>query len=198
MARKVRAKAQLPPSVLSSSDSRSLRKLVTLQSTSSIATESVVLPDLAEGDLLVFKGFQELQEAYKSSPFHNAISSSKSTAPVVERYSDKYKLPGNSTKLCDSTFVDPRGLPEELLSVFSISSTPKKKSSDVNALDRIKNFVDVAEEDSDEKEDDEMGLLGEEEEDELEDDNDYSMSYFDNGEDTGDYNDGGADEGPTY
>lgn len=92
--------------------------------------------------------------------------------------------------------------PEELHSVYiqdsSIKST-KKKSSTTNSVsfnDTLNHLETLAQkeessngEEGKEDEDDEEGHE-EVEDEEFEDETDYNYSYFDNGEDNGDYDDG--------
>ena len=93
--------------------------------------------------------------------------------------------------------------PEELHSVYSSSSTTQVKAASkakkaVSIKDTLSQLEEIAskEEDKQEKdaEDEEEEAdeeeAYEEEEEEFEDETDYNFSYFDNGEDYGDYDDG--------
>jgi DNA-directed RNA polymerase III subunit RPC7 len=202
MARKFRAKVQLPPSVtaaISQGAGSSMRKLVTIQDTSSITAERLAPPPPSEVDALMFRCYKELLTAYREAPFFLSESDSPAgKGPQVERYSDKYRQRIEPTKISNIPFVDPGYFPEELQSVFSSSSA--KRRNQIQRGDRIlEKLVDIDEatKESSEEEGDQEEVLLDEDEEELEDENDYCLSYFDNGEEF-DNDGGGADDGPTY
>lgn len=129
----------------------------------------------------------------------------------IDRYSDKYSVSAvqsaeNREKLSNLE-TDLSFFPEELHSVYvpglatgalSKASKVKKHISINEALSHLDEIA-MKEQDSANKEDEKGDNDNEDEEvedenvyeeDEFEDETDYNFSYFDNGEDYGDYDDG--------
>lgn len=152
----------------------------------------------------------------QNSPFYLSGPDSRehSDPPKFERYSDKYmtdQLAGDckgkilAIDTCLSFF------PEELHSIYNVERAQRvaKKLGGMSSRTRLGATFDetLAKLRSLEHRDQEEGKAtseGEEdnedkvvyEEEELEDETDYNLNYFDNGEDYGDYDDG--DDGPVY
>ncbi|XP_033750305.1 DNA-directed RNA polymerase III subunit RPC7-like [Pecten maximus] len=154
---------------------------------------------------------QEFRGVMKRSPFYLQTSTNRKD---IDRYSDKYQL-NNDTE--NKWEPDWRRLPAELKVTSKkprkAKSTiqpniPKKKrkvdggdvSKTLEELEKIEEKGDESEDENEDENKNEGDDDAEEElyeEDELEEETDYLLSYFDNGED---YNDGDddADEGPVY
>lgn len=131
----------------------------------------------------------------------------KTTQTKIDRYSDKYLSHAISSndrrERLSSIQTSLEFFPEELHSVYSTGEsalkTTKKKSSTANSVsfketlthletlaqkEESSNGEEVKEDEDDEGEHEEV------EDEEFEDETDYNYSYFDNGEDNGDYDDG--------
>nr|XP_034955168.1 DNA-directed RNA polymerase III subunit RPC7-like isoform X2 [Zootoca vivipara] len=151
---------------------------------------------------------QELRGAMKNLPYFIKPSAPKKD---VERYSDKYQM---STPVDNAIEWSPdwKQLPQELkIRVRKIKKqratvlTPRRKTQlPVDKEEAIKKLEtlekkeeEVTSEEEEEKEEGEEGKEEEEEEydeEEFEEETDYIMSYFDNGEDFGGDSDDNIDE----
>lgn len=138
----------------------------------------------------------------------------KATQSKIDRYSDRYLSHANEKKeRLSSIKSNPEFFPEELHSVYTAQGPSKlaKKKGGSSANNSSTNFKDTlllsqldalaqkeessqgesserGESDNDEDEDKEG--LEDIEDEEFEDETDYNYSYFDDGEDHGDYDDG--------
>lgn len=147
-----------------------------------------------------------IESLLKISPSFRPI---KTTQTKIDRYSDKYlshviKANDRRERL-NSIQSSLEFFPEELHSVYlqdssmksSSSSTKKKSSTNSVSFKDTLNHLETLEqkeessngEEAKEGEDDDEGNE-EIEDEEFEDETDYNYSYFDNGEDNGDYDDG--------
>ncbi|XP_020665904.1 DNA-directed RNA polymerase III subunit RPC7-like [Pogona vitticeps] len=151
---------------------------------------------------------QELRGAMKNLPYFIKPSAPKKD---VERYSDKYQMSGPVDNAIEWS-PDWRRLPCELkIRVRKIRNqraailAPKRKShlpvdkgEAIKKLETLENKEEeVMSEEEEEKEEGEEGKEEEEEEydeEEFEEETDYIMSYFDNGEDFGADSDDNIDE----
>lgn len=193
----------VPPSVASAGFRPRSANQSTL-STSSVVTSVPTCPVPTDFDRDISTFASAIESRSRLSPFYICATDSKVPPIVTERYSDKYRVVQGEAKL-SSLGLDSALYPEELYSVVIPGYSVKKKSTQSkftfgDALARLQNFEGRDEgEDGVERpeEDEEEGILVEDEEID-EEDNDYCVSYFDNGEDTGDYETGGGDDGPVY
>lgn len=140
----------------------------------------------------------------KISPSFRPI---KTTQAKIDRYSDKYLKhvinANDRRERLNSIQTSLEFFPEELHSIYvqdsSIKSTKKKSTTNsVSFKDTLNQLETLAQKEEssngeegkeDEEDDDEEGQE-EVEDEEFEDETDYNYSYFDNGEDNGDYDDG--------
>ncbi|KAJ1966702.1 hypothetical protein H4R35_006927 [Dimargaris xerosporica] len=127
----------------------------------------------------------------RGSPFYLDLPS---TPPEVERYSDRYNTAANAKAakpLLKSLDLDVALFPAELHPTVSRkkTSTARAKQStadgvDLTALDTLENAAnsDDADDKDEAKADEDPEVEMEEEEEDVEEENDYIVSYFDNGE----------------
>lgn len=152
---------------------------------------------------------QKIDFLLRISPAFRPVKTSQSK---IDRYSDKYLshvINANDRKeRLNSIETNLEFFPEELHVVYNdpgASKASRKKSSvsstvsfkdTISQLDTLaqkeesNNEEDAEKEKEKENEDDEEGQNEELEDEEFEDETDYNYSYFDNGEDHGDYDDG--------
>lgn len=134
------------------------------------------------------------------------------TVPILDRYADKYvthlkasTTTNNQRGRIHTIQTDLSFFPEELQNVYNperaSKSTKPGGPRQPSFLDTLAKLKDLERQDDEKqppsKGDDEPDadqVVYEEEE--LEDETDYNLTYFDNGDDYGDYDDG--DEGPIY
>ena len=151
---------------------------------------------------------EKLKDLLANTPFYvkpakQNHQNQKGFEYMLERYSDRYNKNTSMERL--SSIPSPHWLfPDELLwsnqAAANRLSNPKEFNFSM-ALDKLKraegdDHLDGVEKEGNEGEEDQDDEEVYEEE-ELEDETDYNLSYFDNGED--DYGDGGGDEGePSY
>jgi DNA-directed RNA polymerase III subunit RPC7 len=125
----------------------------------------------------------------------------------IDRYSDKYvsHLQAHDRRgKIHAIVTDLSFFPEELHTVYNAEKAQKMAKSQVvkqvSFTDTLAKLKDLEGDDGDEEEEGAEVEEGEDEvvyeEEELEDETDYNVNYFDNGEEYGDYDDG--DEGPIY
>ncbi|KAJ6652105.1 hypothetical protein lerEdw1_013362 [Lerista edwardsae] len=135
---------------------------------------------------------QELRGAMRTLPYFIKPSAPKKD---VERYSDKYQSSGPVDSAIEWS-PDWRRLPSELK--IRVRKIRKPKTGVEVTLETLeKKEEEVTSEEEEEKEEGEEGKEEEEEEydeEEFEEETDYIMSYFDNGEDFGGDSDDNMDE----
>lgn len=156
----------------------------------------------------------EIKSAEYSDRIDSLLKISPSFRPIktahtkIDRYTDKYLShvinANDRRERLNSIQTSLEFFPEELHSVYIQESTTvkslKKKSSNLNSVsfkDTLNHLETLAqkeessngEEGKEDGDDDEEGHE-EVEDEEFEDETDYNYSYFDNGEDNGDYDDG--------
>lgn len=171
--------------------------------------KDILIPETPNFDK--FSTFQ-LKSAEYSDKIDSLLKFSASFRPIkttqqkIDRYSDKYLShvinSNDRRERISSIQSNLEFFPEELHSVYqSDTSGSKRKKSSVTSTVSFKDTLNHLEslaqkeesnnEEEKEKEDEEDGAAGEEiEDEEFEDETDYNYSYFDNGEDHGDYDDG--------
>ena len=100
-------------------------------------------------------------------------------------------------------------LPEELHAIYNVEKAQKYAAANArkqvsfsfgDTLAKLEKLDDEHHPSEEKEEEEDEPQEDFEDEDDLEDDTDYNLSYFDNGEDYGggDYDDGGGDDGPVY
>lgn len=163
---------------------------------------------MTEHDRLTVKYSDALSAYMRCSPFFLAPPDKSSLK--IDRYSDKYlahlkRAEGTGKILAITT--DLSFFPEELHSVYDPEKA-KRMASRSQAVpqqpsfgDALAKLKDLESKESEAKDASDEDGEGEDEvvydEEEFEDETDYNLNYFDNGEDYGDYGDDG-DDGPVY
>ena len=203
---KIKGKAMLPPS-LASSGFKAKSLVADLNSiTSDIPTNTPEAPSPSTDDFLLSEQALYLDNLYKLSPYYLAANqSNRRNEPFIDRYSDRYRTTNKEMKL-SSLGLDVNEFPEELHSIIipnysSIKRRVKEGMSFGEALAKLSTSKDDenAEEEHTEGEEEEEHEGDEYLEGEEEEENDYCQSYFDAGDDYGDYEGGGGgEEGPEF
>ena len=167
-----------------------------LDSSTTSVLDPALVRDLLDANL-------QIANLLKQTPFFlTPAGTNYSSADGIERYSDKYEKRLRKDKL--TAVPSPHHLfPDELLLPSSTPQTSNRQQfsfhSAMAKLQQAERDGEQEKEEDEDKPDDDEGVPDEEvyEEEELEDETDYNLSYFDNGED---YNeDGGGDDGePSY
>ncbi|XP_041361832.1 DNA-directed RNA polymerase III subunit RPC7-like [Gigantopelta aegis] len=148
---------------------------------------------------------QEFRGAARKAPYHLNPTEKKRD---IDRYSDKYQLGQNDNN--DNWKPDWRRLPKELRILEKKVRKPKAiiKPKEEVSVDVLKTLeilekkdgegetqaTEENEEEEEKKEEEEEEIF---DEDDLEEETDYNVNYFDNGEGYGD-DDEDVDEGPIY
>lgn len=213
-----RGRSLIPPSVVAAQTSSRLAKAA-LPIAPPTATRPAFPPPTANPppDLDILSQLRDvvdycahIQTLLKATPFHIKDRKSHEKGDGLERYSDKYNYKPRREKLSAiPTAVSL--LPEELQQISGLgtvssqlpssSQQPLKGFSYSNMLAKLQED-EAADEGTSEQEPEAEGEADEEvyEEEELEDETDYNLSYFDNGEEYGEYYDGedGGGGEPSY
>lgn len=199
----------VPPSVaaaMASSQFKSLQASIAMSTsvrpsfpvldTVNTVVDTAIVRDLLDANL-------QIVNLLKQTPFYLTTTTTTNTASTdgIERYSDKYEKRPKKDKL--TSLPCPHHLfPEELVS--TTPTHPTRQFSFHSAMAKLQQAErdgDQDKEEDEEKQDEDEGVLDEEvyEEEELEDETDYNLSYFDNGEDVNYEDGGGGEDGePSY
>lgn len=166
--------------------------------------EATKIENFSEFELKSAEYSDRIDSRLRISPSFRPV---KTTQTKIDRYSDKYLShvirSNDRRERLSSIQTNLEFFPEELHSIYSSGEsslkTTKKKSSTPNSVsfkDTLTHLETLAQkeessngEEAKEEEEDE-GEHEEVEDEEFEDETDYNYSYFDNGEDNGDYDDG--------
>lgn len=202
---KTRGKAMMPASLaVEGYKARSMMQYINNGSNnninSNIPTNTPTQPPPTEMDRMISEEANKLESLYKTSPFYIDTMSTNPTV-TVERYSDKYKNKKAHEIKISSLNLNTELFPDELYSVIipNYSLVKKKIENDKVSIGEVLAKIKCSDTD-----DEELEQEDQEEEEEIveeeveEEDNDYCVSYFDAGDDYGDYEGGGGDDGPEF
>lgn len=172
---------------------------------STVITQTPTPPPPTEKDFELAQATEYFFSRSQLSPFYLYAITDKTGVVQLDRYSDKYRTQVSDIKL-SSLGLDRDEFPEELHSVVipNYAAVKRKVQSGMSFADAMSKIEQALHDPTDNMDDEEKEEAVDDneneeevEEEELEE-NDYCVSYFDNGDDYDDGGGVGADEGPVY